>query len=79
MTDDRFSPEENPPVPTPCRRWVEPPKPAYVTADEVFAWLDDFERKFGLGKYATKKPEPAPPPPNRGPGQFGDEQENGNG
>lgn len=73
MSDDRFNPEENPPPLTPCRRYVAP-RNDYVTADEMFEWLDKFERMTGTGKYRAK-PKPTEPVParDRGEGHFGTE------
>lgn len=75
MSDDRFNPEENPLPATPCRRWIDrSSEPVYVTADEMDAWLDEYERRTGTGKHRRKRPAVESPElqrRDRGDGQFG--------
>jgi len=47
MSDDRFSPEEQPTNPQPCRRYVAPGKPDYVTADEIDAFIERLRKMPG--------------------------------
>lgn len=75
MSDERW--KDPPPPPPACRLYVAPGRPDYVTADEMDAWLDKFERATGTGKHRPKPhPKPSPPiePRDRGDGQFGTEE-----
>jgi len=69
VSDDRF--KDPPPPVAPCRRWVAPPKPDYVSIDEIDAFIEEHARRFQCGKYRPKaKTQDQIPLRDRGDGRF---------
>ena len=56
MSDECFKPDEQPTVPdTPCRLYVAPGRPDYVSTEEIDAFTEWHAKHFGCGKVKPKE------------------------